>query len=771
MMRICYHVFIIFLVHGYQNLYDNINTIIMNKIEKRDYFEINSNKTYLRVFLRYDNYNQRLHGNIIIEMLNFEIREKTENIIVNCNKKPIPTIIEEFEEILILEYKKFNTDSIVLNYLTIDVESNPFFKNIIQQLNKRNEDIKNKVIERDIFYECIINDEDLCDRMFKKRQIQGYDLDGSPFYKSFPLVYNKKDDLRHIHFCINLSETYYFFEINSEKIDKNILHSSIKFEAKYNNHYDKEISKLFHKLYKNVYFEYIDVRPQAQFEACSLTKINFSESGLMAEIKKDKVSIKQKNVCYVYSIKKFCTIQENQTIVDDKWISEFNKNFKKFFMINENAERRKGVDMFYKLMAWNYKIDFMVRRILDKQGTPLKILFAHLLLDKNIISESGFKEIVGNEKMSELAKRLLMTRLFYDLKNSKDALSTFAIKICIFIEAECYINENDYKHDHLYAVLQRIGNTMEIRKNPNSFVRTIKSTLFIEKCQIDLIKIFEEAVLYHLQDMKLFKTHLYDTMFKITSLFTLDENNECETIDKLLSITTYDVISNFKLNKTKVEGNTESILKTLSRKSLLEMRKKRKNLEYELKKNIKKINEKSLKTDEIRQLEEISIKIIEQINKTSIDPAVNRIKADAISKKIDNLYYEEINTKFANELINKGIEKIEKTFEENDLMKNLKNLNEDLINKYKTEAKERFCQEIRNYLEVNIRKSCKNDLEKLLLTSFSNKINNAEDQTDDFCKIDKVCAILSTSDILEILNVSGHKLHGLLIFILMQKYK
>ncbi|WUR04879.1 uncharacterized protein VNE69_11048 [Vairimorpha necatrix] len=738
------------LSHGCQRFYDKLNKAILNKIENRDYNEINTEKTYLIVNLLFDAKNHRLNGEILIENPNSHISEEDRHIKVECYQKSIQDIVDEFDDKLILELKKINTDFIVLKYGS-EYHENFFFEQIICFFNQKHLVRKNKNIRPCITYEMILEDNLLWIAMFEIMKKQ--DLFREFISQNMPIIYIKKKNVRYINFCITIEKVYYIFEINVDLNDKYEFYSQIKVRSEKSDEIEEIISKCIHKLYKNVYIDDLNRYSLSYFDVRKNTKIEFISDTIFFEIENDTIYFAYMNDIYVnYRLNK-TRVQGDKDNSTDPRILQFKDFFEKIFSIENSEQRYKGVEMFFRLIECTDIVNFFLKRILSNKGSLLNAILGHIMLFMRLIKENQLEYIITKEKINELQ---LIKELEKILSKSSCNANIIIIKICIFMEAEKYINEHDFEKFPQFKILNRINNLIDIKENAQILTENNQNLLSMRKTKFDLFKIYEEVVRNHLLDYENFKKNLWKRIFCLVSLFTGLEKNECKINDDKFYIYKDEILCTLIHNVSKVERNNKII-----RKKLFENARKRKTME--------EIN-----------------KILQKLFEKYLAKKLNNLKDDALNKKNLDLYDEEINKNFGNELIQRGTFYFEKSlhyesikiemneqfnaywnkeyeFENNIIFYNEIIHNNYWIEEYKFIEKEKFCHEIKLNISKNLMNNSQIYLEKALRDIFYNEINGSAIKEKCENNLNNILAVMSQTDIIEAINVMlGMKFHNLM---------
>ncbi|WUR04874.1 uncharacterized protein VNE69_11043 [Vairimorpha necatrix] len=614
--------------HWHQQAYDSFNTVIINKIKNGDYWEIDTKKTYSRVFLSFDKTNYQLIANALVG-IRFSI-EDVEPIKVNCMDKSIRDIVAELEDKLIRECNKLRPDFVVLIYQHDAYCENSIFNQIIGFLIQENLERKNKNNLADMFYEYIIECKSLWSDMYVNLYYQNYNNEIRDQTKS-TLTFIKKENLPFIHLYIEFKNVQYLFEINAEEIDKEKLYTFIDMRRQKNNELDEKIGGYLHKLYKNVYFDDIDVYSKKIFEVCTPVRIEFEDNDFSIEIVDDKIHFSHQNNLYIHSPINETSLFRNAKNDENKWIMKFKRILEKICEINEFEERRISIEMFFIIIEYRHKVTFFIERILNTKGSPLNVLLGHLLLFKGLINEIELQDITKNEGITEEKRMQLCKKLEKILSNDRCYSCAFTIKICLFIEVEKYINKESAKNGPEFKILCLIGDLMEQKKKEQSISKNIKTYFSMHKNKIDLIKIFEELVKNHLQRYKKNQLNVWVEIFKIASLFTGSDETEIRIKNQKYYTYKKININEVRLDEEKVEKNNEII-----RNNLFENNRERRKTGEEI------------------------INMLQRLNIKDLSDALNELKDEAIKKKVEDIFVEEVSKNFGDEIIEIGEKIIEK---------------------------------------------------------------------------------------------------------------
>ncbi|WUR04565.1 uncharacterized protein VNE69_09119 [Vairimorpha necatrix] len=728
-------------------MYDKITSVIINKIERREYLTFNTDKNYLRVELGFDNNLNELNAYLVKNINMTDDFKRSKTIKISCGDKSIEDIVTEFEDNLLDEYIYNATDSILLIYDPFYIEPNLIFKKLIKLLKKMNRKRSNTILSSFLYYENIVAFDILEDKIFSYvfYKLYFYGKYSSSRIKS-PIIYINKLGERFISFCIHLENSYHFFNLNVKHFYNEEFLGMINVKTCYKNETDNIIGDFFYNLYKNANIERLSVFYEVFDTFCSIKKIHFNRKTFKMEIIKNKIRIKQGGKIYYYALRKDLRQSEIQQIISEECFLDFQDFFKKFFTIKQSINSHKTVEFLYRLLENNKRVENIIVRILNNRDRALKIILPHLLLEVSLIKESELEDIINKEKHNNVKRMNFMKKLLTILSNHNLCANVYAIKICIFIEAQQIVNENFWSKDQVFDVLKKIQNLIESKERTNNKDEIISSASSNSK-SIDLIKIYHEMLKYHISDIEEFKTIVWYNIFQITSLFTGLENNTFEKDFDKVYANKEDVISKFKLDKNKIDTNNEIIFQKLK----------------------KNLYEDYFKEEKIKHIKERILKTLQNIKEEGLTDSLNKLKNDALNVEFENFYFEEEIDNYEGKLFSAGKREIEKIYDYDNMKSELEsistNIDINFLNKYKTKEVKFFGQDIRENLKENIKNNIKKQIPKILTNLFQS--NLSRDGNFRFkCEknISYILKSINKKDLLTILNNEpGIKTHDSLV--------
>ncbi|WUR04706.1 uncharacterized protein VNE69_10057 [Vairimorpha necatrix] len=732
----------ILLVQGCQRVYEKINNLLLDKIRENDYRTIDVDKKYLRVRLSFNSYNLVLYVRLVRNTNKSENLNENSNFEINCNDKTIDSTVGELEDILLQEYIKRYDDFVVLIYDSPYIESHEYYHEIISKLKEIN--VARKEIRNwsDLFYDTIMEYDYREHEFFSKICWYTYFNDKRAMYGiNPPIIYFNKGDCRFISFCIHLETKYYFFNIDVREFYEEEFFSMIEIENEYNNKIDESIGKCLHDLYKCA-----NIDKFYTLGFCSLNssdkKISFSGKTFNMKIKNDSLFVALKNNITYYCMKKDLRQFKPQIIIDQEFLTDFKKIFIRFDKINSGYYRHRAVEMFYRLLESNNKVDFFVNKIINKRGTALNMIFAYLMLNAGLINKSELNKILSNEQQDEIIKMPFIKPLLTKLSNHTLYVEIYAIKICIYIEAEEFIKENDISNDPVFCTLLEIENQIELKKLGNNFVND--STNMNSRTKFDFYKIYQGAIAGHIENIENFKKIVWENIFKITSLFTVSMESVWKRCFDQLHTNKEEVISKFSINSNDVENNNEIIKKKLDENFSNDIEKEnkfkckkeemrrinedirskevdKKRKEQEIRRLAREEEEKKRKKEaEIKQKKEEILNFLQNITKSTLNIMLNKTLYEANNRSVDNLYDENMSNNFENELLNEGINNIDTLLSYESVKEKVKNVNEkiyeDMINEYKNSEINKFCQKLKENMAENLKNDIKINSKKYVIS-------------------------------------------------------
>ncbi|WUR03396.1 uncharacterized protein VNE69_04217 [Vairimorpha necatrix] len=673
-MNIVNFLSILLFLDAFEIVSNRINSTLTNKIENGDYTKIDYDKRYMRIFLNYNIARNIINIEILLDLKGVTIYEDKKKLEINCTNKSIYTIFKELDRLILFEHKKCLADFNVLIYNPNCFEICPIFKNLVDYLVIENIKRKSQKTRDFIHYEYIIKHDSLWYKMFTNLKTKcNYTGDTLSFPES-PITYIKRCDARYLCICIRIDRIHVFFELNIKYLVADDI-INISYETtEHDNEVDNMICKNLKQLYDSIYVDGIYTRDFAYFSDCTENQIDFKFVLFNIKINGDMVIFTQMSGEYVYSL------QKDNRITKEIFL-EFQEFFRKTSLIKNLEECHNEVELLFRFIETKDRLEFLIMRLLNKEGA-LNIIFQHLLLEQELIKTSELNTISNSQEIEKI--KTLIKNLKNKLSNHIFLASSFLMKICLLLEFERFINENDISDKPLIIRLKEIGNFINTKNKDQT--RNNKST---NTEDIDLIKIYHEVVKFHLKDIQQYNYKKLKIIFAIASLYTGIEQFRCE-IENFYTIMSKDqILGELSLDKHAIDKNIVILKKKLSEN---------------MKKHAFFYEEK-------------------------LTHALYQIKTNAVTSKILDSCDDEEWKKFENHLCQQGIRKIENILSYHNLMELSANklaiISENLINECKKEEVELFLQKIRNNIYENKRNTIKSSfvtsLKELLGSKFLNE--------------------------------------------------
>ncbi|WUR03684.1 putative SP-containing protein [Vairimorpha necatrix] len=638
--------------YNYEYLYNNVKNTIIRKIKEQDFYMIYHSKRYLRVMINFDADNNILRGNITEDVSQSENQFSQDFFIARAVFLDPSNIAVEIENQLKRTGKILETDFIVLVYNHHDYNKYNVMKDLIEEIKNLNIK-KNRTLTK-LHYEYIIKQNCDFEKILSKAKFEKTCNNVELGNFDVPIHHVRKNYKNYVNFSIDTAKICYFFEISYNEIDGNYLYKKFIATKLTRNNYYKDIQRGLYLLHNFINKKERDLHPQSSALKCTYYSIEFDNKNFIELHKENgKIIFNQRGVNYSYALQK-------------NVMKEIESTFKKISDIQNGLDFIK-VELFFDLLVNKNEIKTILHNILNKPESAINLIFIHLLLFDGVITESELKQLRKNFRIHE--KR----RTFFNVLKNKplnhiEMISQSAsdmLKLCIFIEAENYMNENDLDFDSLFYKIRKIGK--QIIKHEFKEVGSYKINLLL-KTKIDLMKIYDE-VYYHLDDI----INVNDEFAKIVSeIMCLFKGND-----------------NYYINEVNYKGNLNEIMKPFKYKEDF----------------IERTNKEILNKLEIYSNDKKIKKIIGIIQKSPLRETLDEIITESKNKKDINIFDEQGMENIMTEFIKKGNKEIEKIFNGKEIKKFLTTKNEALIKKYKNKLYEDFKDKITLIMRENIRKT------------------------------------------------------------------
>ncbi|WUR03669.1 uncharacterized protein VNE69_05258 [Vairimorpha necatrix] len=692
-----------------QTLLVRIEDMLMIKIENRDYifFDISEQNINVSIFASYDVYDKNIKFRIRNTgvdrrlTLNYgcfdiKVEEKTSNDIIIEMEKNIETI-------MII----FNNFSIIFLYGVYDYNNYLIMKKLIDELKILNTARKIEDNFFNIYYENICDTDDELQKIIS--EIKNPQNNCNLKTSQSSVYYYKIVSTNKYYFClrIDLGNMRYFFEFCIDEF-YSLVNTKFKIQNETQNETFKRLIDIYKLSYKNFDLGQIPNFILTIQSTNNAVEISYHKQYFKIEIEKEVVTIKINAMYYSYCIENNLDEVINKRNICKDCLMEFQTILSRL----ENTKKTLGINMFYKLIVLNNKIEFLVERILNKPGSALNIIFGYLLLDITIIDQNTVSTIIGNDTDNGLNKKKLTNRVATSLKKYFYTTDLYFIAFCLLLETENYINNENVCNVILFKILKDIG----ILNKKKEFGCNSP------KFNINLIKTCEDIAIIHNNNFDKYKKEVEQKICSTTALFT--KYKDIFIINRFTSVYYQlekdQVITNLGLDPIRIETYSGILRKIL--------------WENTVKSKIKQEN----------------IKAIKQLHpKGQLENDLNIIYNKIINSNLQNIF-NEVKTK---KIEHEGIENIEKSVSGCALKLFSMNISIDLINIYRYNLREQFIFNLKKYITENIRKNCKKYYFNVLIENFKSEFKNDASNAANWKYISlKIKNLLSQNEKLNIIN-------------------
>ncbi|WUR04971.1 uncharacterized protein VNE69_11134 [Vairimorpha necatrix] len=611
---------------------------ILRKIENRDYVSIDTmkEKTNVTVCASYSGLSIAFKILCFKNDLNFNI--ELERFHVYIEEKTSYRIIEEMEDKIKEVLYGIENFSIVFLYNIIDYKTNLKIHMLVEQLKKLNlfRRVKDKLFK--ICYANICGENDKLHSIVSEINQRTYESKSNMSRSSIHYSNNLLNNRCYVILRIEISNFLYFFEFHFDELYC-LVETEINIQKKFNDQILEKYRVLFPGLYENLYFQ--NLRMQKIPINSTLKKIKiFCVKPFVIEIQEEKIS-------FVYDIVEYCYCLENvsKKNVENIYINKIClEEFRTLLHSLHNMDNVDSIIIFYRLLQNSNKLGFFVEKIIRQPETALNILFAHFLLSNDTINRDAFNIIIGKKKEVDVKKTKLTKKITKKLENTYHTIEQYLMGICLLLEAEKYIDENDTEDDLLFQTLKDLWSVIEKNDNENWSTNSSKKNINLVKCLDLLIKIYNNK---SNMSEKIISENLCNLVALFTDLSLIDIYNH--PLKKNYKVEKAKIIKNFELNEIEITEYNKII------------RKKLMNIEKEEYKNVADLK-----------------KLIRILQKSLLDKKLNFIVLEALVCFLTKEY----NYETKNKLKKEARILVETTF--NDFLLELlsANINIDVINGY-----------------------------------------------------------------------------------------
>ncbi|WUR03727.1 uncharacterized protein VNE69_06048 [Vairimorpha necatrix] len=505
---------------NYLNIYDALNISLRHKAENKDYYMLDFDAQYWRVWIHYSNEDNIIIGQITEDPTSTYSTKVKKTFYIDCDNKSIKLISMELEDNVKNCNRIFLTDYKLLVYEREDILNYSLMKNLIEHIRNTNQKFK------EVHYEYILEFDNDTSPIFL---ITKFDIPYNEFEINMinqPFYIIQKNNTKYIRITINLRNFYFLFEINCEDI-----FSALKSLPEHND----DLSKYILELYK-----FVDIDSNKKFSKNDnfvpyFTDFIISYGGLKLETKQDEIVFSQTFCSETY----FFEDNSNEcTHVSDKiCYDEFRKILE--FICKIKVKKFQGAELLYRLLKKHNKIELILLRILNSV-TGLNIFFLQL---GNLLEVLEL-DVTRNREKYNTDKNNFVKRIAY-LLSSNHSFPFYLIKICLFLEVEKMLNESEIENDTILTTLYRIN--LLLSQN-NEFV--------------DLMNVYDFISLY-MEETRKFNIDFEEYALKTASLFQKSDNFTIIKKSNKFTFNKYEFCEELGFDIHKVKKNSEIFLKRL----------------------------------------------------------------------------------------------------------------------------------------------------------------------------------------------------------------
>ncbi|WUR03080.1 putative ribosome hibernation promotion factor [Vairimorpha necatrix] len=447
-------------VQGNKLAYNKIKDKLLEVIENKDYISTDPTLNYNFVHI----FNYKHEEKKCMIKVRLSIWNKDEytyhDLHIDCKNKLINDIIDEIEDICIFLLNYPSNNPIILSYeeselnTLINLDNSFTIKNVIDYIKQRN-DLRKDGYE--IYYEniCMINS-------MLEKVIHRYEIFNLTLFKpesSIDVILKYVTLLEHtIRFYLKIDNKHVLFEFCIEDLFDL---AAIKIKSK--NYVDIlilkkiiELSKLSCDNFNSFY-----IKEYTLPITCTANSIEILGEGhaLNLEIYSDKIIFKEDDKKYVYYVRN----KASYNCIERECQLELIEILKVFDAMN-NSKNIKGVILIFNLLKDNNKILFLIEKIINQKGSGLNILFKFLFFINDSICKDLLNFMPTTDGLCE-SHYVDLSKFFYEHLSAIPGPKLYLIQICILIETERYINENDVSEDIIFRTFKDIISLLKIENN------------------------------------------------------------------------------------------------------------------------------------------------------------------------------------------------------------------------------------------------------------------------------------------------------------------
>ncbi|WUR02695.1 uncharacterized protein VNE69_02216 [Vairimorpha necatrix] len=715
-----------------QMFFYKITDDLINKVENREYGIFNSFKIPVIVYLVHHESKQIINVNINekASQVNNQIKKRCT---VFYDKKSINEITNEIENLIVSSLKFKNSYSINITYDKLDIKRSSIFYEVMKNIINVNKEKKINKKCKDIFYDNICEKNSyFIDVIYTIKQENINLKDNMSIFKVH-VFYNIEPSTWYIRLPIEIEGIYYLFELDIEEFELEAFYSLSNINIKFKNSYEEQNFMNLLIFLKEIDDKLLCSQIQQSKVSCKTNKYMIKNSSFKIQIESDKINFRQRSDNYEYNLLENASFSINRNCYFElqRFVEQFN-----IMNINQIYE---GIEVLFRSFCRNKKIEFLVHRILYRKKSALNLLFGHLFLSMYVIYRHELDIIIGHKEDTENEIEDIKNRLtdFILSKISFDNnLIFYLIKICLLKEAEKYINENEVNDDLLFNTLKEIGNLVRLKKSNSNEIMQFSC----DKGGIDIFAIITDVLNIHTENLYNYKIWGLEHICKLASLFEV--RYKLSTAEYSKDFEKYEIMDSMELYKFDVEFNIGILLNKICRN----------HKEDKSYKNV--ISTKEIETNKIKK----------KLETIGLIKCLNLLISEALDQEIENIWEKETRVEFEDDLITKGIEKIDQIFARHFMVKSntiinyfkkifIKNIGEDTILEYKNELENNFRLDISINIEKNAINKAKKNLKKILKILAENNFENMTKEKEKYGKdLKSILKFLNKEDPMEVLN-------------------
>ncbi|WUR03374.1 uncharacterized protein VNE69_04196 [Vairimorpha necatrix] len=621
-------------IHNNQKVYDELATLMIKKIEEKDYVQFNCSEEFIKVYLCYNSEYKKFYMHI--EMISsFEFNVDSKQIVFQHDNKSVNEITEVIEYYVKQYFENEINESIIFVYDLVSFENCFIMKKIVENIRRINENRRVNKKGWEIYYDYICETDCYFLSMLHSIKDGLYMNENNINIFDVRFCYITKHFDTYIRFCIVKKEICYLFEFKLEAQNINRLITLYDANIKLRDEYDRDILNKMLVLCKVADIDVIENYNITDKFIFTPNMIELPKSNIKIFLESDKVCFKYTFGEYKYHLKNNLVLEDGKLYIERKEFSEFKFFFENLSTTNNVSNDIKTVEMIFRILRNHDKIEFLITKILKNKGFFLNIIYTHLLFSGGTLTQNAFNILmdIEDEAINEaLIKKVVdITHKNIHITNS---LHFYLIKKCLRMEAERFINETNVDDDLVYRTFIDIYHLIVIKKATN------ESELAIKKNNISCMKIIQEAIITYKNYINNYKSallkHLGEITLMYTELYDFYGNVHWQHEHKKNEI----INPHLDLDKNAVEKNTNIIMLKLSENTKIENKYQERRKQKE--KNFKKL-----------------IKIY---NNHLVHEKIDQVIEKAQYLNSENFLEKETRTILENNLINDGMQIIESAF-------------------------------------------------------------------------------------------------------------